>query len=124
MAIPQKHVAPLSSITITKHAEDRLAERAPHIPKARWRQWVYKARYTGTHFANMPEDIQVWVERKFKIGGPKKRGARVYDGYLFLFRGNHARVFLTLYPLPERFTSEKELELVTNPDDVQEKSHA
>ena len=108
MHIPRQHMAPLSSITITRHAEDRLRERAAHIPKERWRKWVYKARYHGTTFNQMPEDVQAWIGNKFSLGGPNKRGARIYDGYVFLFRGNHARVFLTLYPLPDRFSQQKD----------------
>ena len=105
MPASQYHSTPLSSIIITKHAEDRLAERAPHIPKSQWRRWVYKARYAEISFWGMPEDLRRWIEHKFKIGGPNKKGIRLYDGYLFLFRGNHARSFLTLYLLPERFAS-------------------
>lgn len=89
-------------IKITEHAKLRIGERAPHIPRSEYKQWVYNARYKGIPFDAMPPELQRWVRTSLHLG-PKMIGARVYQNYLFLFRGNSgkAKTLVTMYPIPE-----------------------
>ena len=90
------------NIKLTEHAKMRIGERAPHIPKKQYRQWVYNARYKGLSFSQMCPQLQKWVKHSVHLGA-HMTGARIYQNYLFVFCGNnqHSRTLVTMYPVPE-----------------------
>lgn len=92
-------------IQITKHAKQRLAERAPDVYSKNYNSFVHSARYKGKsiqEIRRVDPNTARYIERMFRYGNSTK--IKLYKDYVFVFSGNHgkAHTLVTVVNLKDR----------------------
>ena len=84
---------------ITAHAYKRLKERVKsYEPYKDWEALVKKARYSGTTLETMSDDEYDWCQT-FCRAKSNNTKIRIYNGFAYVFRGDHGRRLHTLIPV-------------------------
>ena len=90
--------SPTKSITITRHARQRLEERVKsHDGFRSWQHMVSTARYKGRSEQDMTDAEYLWyITHVSNLN--KSSQVRILNGYAYLFMGNkgHARTLVTV----------------------------
>ena len=104
---------PLTSIKITRHAEQRIKERVNikfNNPKDKLR-FVYKARYMGISLAhaslqdlNLNKKLYDYLNKYYK-GHKGTETIRLYQNWVFVFVGDKGRTLKTVIGIDQKFQS-------------------
>lgn len=104
---------PLTSIRITRHAEQRIKERVNikfNSPKDKLR-FVYKARYMGISLAhaslqdlNLNKELYDYLNKYYK-GHKGTETIRLYQNWVFVFVGDKGRTLKTVIGIDQKFQS-------------------
>lgn len=104
---------PLTSIRITRHAEQRIKERVNikfNNPKDKLR-FVYKARYMGISLAhaslqdlNLNKELYNYLNKYYK-GHKGTETIRLYQNWVFVFVGDKGRTLKTVIGIDQKFQS-------------------
>jgi hypothetical protein len=97
------NIAKKTSITITRHAQQRIIERAPHIPQKQHLDFSYNARYKGIPDNHFCGEFKNWLACAYRQNNSTQ--IRVYKNYVFVFSGNNhkSRTLVTVIPVKEQY---------------------
>lgn len=105
-----KNISP-KTLKITKHAEDRIAERVTRIfsTKNELQQFIFNARYKGLSLqslklsdVNNNEKLFNYLIKYFH-GHRGSETIRLYKDYVFVFCGAKGRILKTVVKIDEKF---------------------